>query len=379
MTPRQMAIVAPSNRNGGSNDTGKDRMSDQDRFAGTMPVQDRHRFDEATLELWLKENVPDYKGPLSVQQFKGGQSNPTFMLVTPAKKYVLRRKPPGKLLPSAHAVDREYRVITALVQTDVPVARTYGLCEDDSVIGTAFYVMDCVEGRIFWDQRLPGLSRDERAGIFDAMNRTIAALHQVDYNAIGLGDFGKPGDYFARQISRWSKQYKASETEEIPAMDRLIEWLPAHIPPGDETTIVHGDFRMDNMIFHPTEPRVIAVLDWELSTLGHPLGDFTYHLMSWRLAPEIFRGLAGIDYAGLGIPTEKEYIDTYCRRTGRDGIPNLEFYMAYNMFRIAAILQGIMGRVKDGTAASQHAIESGKRARPIAEQAWAVVERMAGG
>jgi aminoglycoside phosphotransferase (APT) family kinase protein len=353
-------------------------MSDQDRFVGTMPVQERHKFDEAALESWLKQNVADYKGPLTVQQFKGGQSNPTFMLVTPAKKYVLRRKPPGKLLPSAHAVDREYRVITALGQTDVPVAKTYGLCEDDSVIGTAFYVMDCVEGRIFWDQRLPGMSRDERAGIFDAMNRTIAALHKVDYAAIGLGDYGKPGDYFARQINRWSKQYKASETEEIPAMDKLIEWLPAHIPAGEETSIVHGDYRMDNMIFHPTEPRVIAVLDWELSTLGHPLGDFTYHLMSWRLAPETFRGLAGVDFAALGIPNEQDYIAAYCRRTGRDGIPHLEFYMAYNMFRIAGILQGIMGRVKDGTAASQHAIESGKRAKPIAEQAWAVVERMTG-
>ncbi|WP_298725578.1 phosphotransferase [uncultured Ferrovibrio sp.] len=353
-------------------------MSDQDRFVGTMPVQERHRFDEAALERWLKDNVPDYRGPLTVQQFKGGQSNPTFMLVTPAKKYVLRRKPPGKLLPSAHAVDREYRVISALARTDVPVARTYGLCEDDSVIGTAFYVMDCVEGRIFWDQRLPGLNPDERAGIFDAMNRTIAALHQVDYKAIGLEDYGKPGDYFARQIARWSKQYKASETEQIAAMDKLIEWLPANIPPGDETSIVHGDFRMDNMIFHPTEPRVIAVLDWELSTLGHPLGDFTYHLMSWRLAPDIFRGLAGIDFAGMGIPTESEYLKTYCQRTGRDGIPHLDFYMAYNMFRIAAILQGIMGRVKDGTAASQHAIESGKRARPIAEQAWTLVERIKG-
>lgn len=353
-------------------------MSDQDRFVGTMPVQERHKFDEGALETWLKANVADYRGPLTVHQFKGGQSNPTFMLVTPAKKYVLRRKPPGKLLPSAHAVDREYRVITALGNTDVPVAHSYGLCEDDSVIGTAFYVMDCVEGRIFWDQRLPELNPDERAGIFDAMNRTIAALHKVDYNAIGLGDYGKPGDYFARQIARWSKQYKASETEEIPAMDKLIEWLPANIPPGEETSIVHGDYRMDNMIFHPTEPRVIAVLDWELSTLGHPLGDFSYHLMSWRLAPETFRGLAGIDFAALGIPTEQEYLAAYCRRTGRDSIPHLDFYMAYNMFRIAGILQGIMGRVKDGTAASQHAIESGKRARPIAEQAWALVQRMTG-
>ncbi len=354
-------------------------MSDQDRFVGTMPVQERHRFDEGALEAWLKRNVADYSGPMEVQQFKGGQSNPTFKLITPNRKYVLRRKPPGKLLPSAHAVDREYRVIKALGETDVPVAKAYGLCEDDSVIGTAFYVMDCVEGRIFWDQRLPELNRDERGQIFDAMNRTIAALHKVDYTAVGLGDFGKPGDYFARQIARWSKQYKASETEHIPAMEKLIEWLPQNIPPGDEVSIVHGDFRMDNMIFHPTEPRVVAVLDWELSTLGHPLGDFCYHLMSWRLAPEVFRGLAGIDFAAQGIPDEAEYCRLYCQRTGRDGIPHLEFYMAYNMFRIAGILQGIMGRVKDGTAASQHAIESGKRAKPIAEIAWAVVERMTGG
>ncbi len=354
-------------------------MSEQDRFVGTMPVQDRHRFDVGALEAWLKTNVEGYNGPLEVQQFKGGQSNPTFKLVTPERKYVLRRKPPGKLLPSAHAVDREYRVIKALGQTDVPVAKAYALCEDDSVIGTAFYVMDCVEGRIFWDQRLPELNRDERGQIFDAMNRTIAALHSVDYNAVGLGDFGKAGDYFARQIARWSKQYKASETEHIPAMEKLIEWLPANIPPGDEVSIVHGDYRMDNMIFHPTEPRVVAVLDWELSTLGHPLGDFTYHLMSWRLAPEVFRGIQGVDFAALGIPDEAEYCRSYCQRTGRDGIPHLEFYMAYNMFRIAGVLQGIMGRVKDGTAASQHAIESGKRAKPIAEIAWAVVERLTGG
>lgn len=354
-------------------------MSDQDRFIGTMPIQERHRFDIGALEAWLKANVEGYKGPLDVQQFKGGQSNPTFLLVTPGKKYVLRRKPPGKLLPSAHAVDREYRVIKALGQTDVPVAKAHALCEDDAVIGTAFYVMDCVEGRIFWDQRLPDQSSDDRAKIFDAMNRTIAALHSVDYSAVGLGDFGKAGDYFARQIARWSKQYKASETEHIPAMEKLIEWLPANIPPGDEVSVVHGDYRMDNMIFHPTEPRVIAVLDWELSTLGHPLGDFSYHLMSWRLAPEVFRGIQGVDYAALGIPTEAEYCKLYCQRTGRDGIPHLEFYMAYNMFRIAGILQGIMGRVKDGTAASQHAVESGKRAKPIAEIAWSVVERLTGG
>ncbi|WP_291006797.1 phosphotransferase family protein [Ferrovibrio sp.] len=354
-------------------------MRDEDRFSGTMPVQERHAFDTAALDAWMKANVADYKGPMELRQFKGGQSNPTFLVFTPTHKYVLRRKPPGKLLPSAHAVDREFRVIKALHGTDVPVAKAHALCEDDSVIGTAFYVMDCVEGRIFWDPTLPDLPREERAGIYDAMNRTIAALHSVDYAAIGLGDFGKPGDYFARQIARWSKQYKASETESIPAMDKLIEWLPANIPPGDETSIVHGDYRLDNMIFHPTEPRVIAVLDWELSTLGHPLGDFSYHLMAWHLSPEQFRGLAGADLAALGIPSEAEYCKLYCQRTGRDGIPHLDFYMAYNMFRITGILQGIMGRVKDGTAASAHALESGKRARPIAEMAWAVVERMTGG
>jgi len=354
-------------------------MSEQDIFVGTMPVREQHRFDEAALDHWMKQHVADYKGPLGVQQFKGGQSNPTFKLTTPGRNYVLRRKPPGKLLPSAHAVDREYRVIKALGQTDVPVARAYALCEDDGVIGTAFYVMDCVEGRVLWDQTLPGMTREERGAIFDAMNRTIAALHKVDYAAVGLGDFGKPNDYFARQISRWSKQYKASETEQITAMDALIEWLPAHIPPGDETSIVHGDYRMDNMIFHPTEPRVLAVLDWELSTIGHPIGDFTYHLMGWRLAPGIFRGIAGVDLEALGIPDEATYCRRYCERTGRAGIENIDFYMAYNMFRIAAILQGIMGRVKDGTAASAHALESGKRARPIAEQAWALAQRIAKG
>jgi aminoglycoside phosphotransferase (APT) family kinase protein len=345
-------------------------------FSGTTAVQPKHAFDTAKLDNWMQANVEGYRGPLQVEQFKGGQSNPTFRLTAKSGRYVLRRKPPGKLLPSAHAVDREYRVITALRKVGYPVARSFGLCEDESVIGTAFYIMDCVEGRIFWDQRLPGMEKAERAAIFDAMNANIAKLHQVDYAAIGLGDFGKPGNYFERQIGRWSKQYRASETEKIEAMDRLMEWLPAHVPAGDETTLVHGDYRMDNMIFHPTEPRVLAVLDWELSTLGHPLGDFSYHAMAWRLEPELFRGLAGIDYAALGIPSEQEYVASYCRRTGRDSIPNWDFYMVYNMFRIAAILQGIMGRVVDGTASSAHAREQGQRTRPIAERAWSLAQKI---
>jgi aminoglycoside phosphotransferase (APT) family kinase protein len=287
---------------------------------------------------------------------------------------VLRRKPPGKLLPSAHAVDREYRVITALGGVGIPVARTWALCEDESVIGTAFYIMDYVAGRVLWDQSLPGMQPAERRAIYDEMNRVIAALHQVDYQAIGLGDYGKPGNYLARQIARWSKQYRASETESIPAMERLMEWLPEHIPPGDETSIVHGDFRLDNVIFHPTEPRILAVLDWELSTLGHPLADFSYHCMYWRLTPQEFRGIGGLDLPALGIPLESEYVRRYCERSGR-GTPQAlkadwNFYLAYNMFRLAAILQGIAKRVEAGTAASEQARQSGAGARPLAELGW---------
>jgi aminoglycoside phosphotransferase (APT) family kinase protein len=346
----------------------------QAQFVGTMPVQPRHAFDTARLAAWMEAHVAGFRGPLTVEQFKGGQSNPTFRLVSPSGRYVLRRKPPGKLLPSAHAVDREYRVIRALYGTGVPVARPHALCEDDGVIGTAFYIMDYVEGRIFWDQTLPGMSAPERAAVFDAMNEVIARLHRVDYAAVGLADFGKPGNYVARQVARWTKQYRASETETIEAMDRLIEWLPAHIPADEETSIVHGDYRMDNMIFHPSEPRVLAVLDWELSTLGNPISDFCYHCMSWRLEPGLFRGLKGVDFAALGIPDEAEYVAAYCRRTGRAGLAHWDIYMVYNMFRIAGILQGIMGRVKDGTAASQHALDAGRRARPIAEAAWALAQ-----
>jgi aminoglycoside phosphotransferase (APT) family kinase protein len=349
-----------------------------EQFIGTMPVQERHRFDLDKLDGYLRAHVEGYRGPLQAEQFRGGQSNPTFLLRTPERRYVLRRKPPGKLLPSAHAVDREYRVISALHGAGIPVARTYALCQDDAVIGTAFYIMEYVDGRVLWDGSLPGMQRDERHAIYDELNRVIAALHRVDYLAVGLGDFGKPGNYLERQIARWSKQYRASETENIEAMERLMDWLPQHIPPGDDICIVHGDYRLDNVIFHASEPRILAVLDWELSTLGHPLADFAYHCMGWRLKPGEFRGIGGLDVAALGIPSEEEYVAMYCRRTGRSAIPNWDYYLAYNMFRLAAILQGIMGRVLDGTASSQHAIESGRRARPMAEAGWRQVEKILG-
>jgi aminoglycoside phosphotransferase (APT) family kinase protein len=347
-----------------------------EEFIGTMPVQDRHRFDVERLAQYMRANVAAFAGPLAVEQFRGGQSNPTFLLITPAKRYVLRRKPPGKLLPSAHAVDREYRVITALRAAGIPVARSWALCQDDAVIGTAFYIMDYVEGRVLWEQALPGMSGEQRRAIYDEMNRVIAALHQVDYNAIGLGDYGKPGNYLERQIGRWTKQYRASETEKIEAMENLIAWLPQHIPAQDETSVVHGDYRLDNVIFHSSEPRILAVLDWELSTLGHPLADFSYHCMSWRLPPGENRGIRGLDLQALGIPSEEEYVAAYCRRTGRAGIANWDYYMAYNMFRLAGICQGIMGRVVDGTAVSERAAETGKRARPLAEAAWRQVEKI---
>ena len=347
-----------------------------DEFIGTMPVQERHRFDEAALLRFMREHVAGFEGDLTVEQFRGGQSNPTFLLTAGARGYVLRRKPPGILLPSAHAVDREYRVISALHGSGVPVAKTFALCMDESVLGTAFYIMDFVRGRVLWDPSLPGASREERAAIFDELNRVIAQLHSVDYVAAGLADYGKQGSYLERQIGRWTKQYRASETERIESMENLIAWLPANIPGGDETTIVHGDYRLDNVIFHPTEPRMLAVLDWELSTLGHPLADFAYHCMTWRLKQAEFRGMQDLDFAAVGIPTEEQYVEAYCRRTGRSGIENWDFYMAFNMFRLAGILQGIMGRVVAGTASSQHAIDSGKRAKPMAEAGWRQVERM---
>jgi aminoglycoside phosphotransferase (APT) family kinase protein len=340
---------------------------------GTAEVREAHRFDVASLEAWMEANVEDFAGPLSVEQFKGGQSNPTYKLVTPARAYVLRRKPPGKLLPGAHAVDREYCVISALGAQGFPVARAYGLCLDEAVIGTQFYVMEMVEGRIFWDPTFAEVPREDRPLYFDAMNETIARLHLIDPDAAGLGDYGKPGNYFARQIARWSQQYAGDvEAGRVASMDRLVEWLPQNIPPDEpQARVIHGDFRCDNMIFHPTEPRVLAVLDWELSTLGHPLADFSYHLMMYRM-PD---ALGDADLAALNLPGEDEYVAAYCRRTGRDGIPHLDFYMAFNLFRLAGIVHGIKGRLARGTAASAHAAEMAKRLDPLADLAWAQAQK----
>jgi aminoglycoside phosphotransferase (APT) family kinase protein len=332
--------------------------------------------DTTRLEPWLATHVPGYAGPSRVEAFAGGQSNPTYRLRARSGDYVLRRKPMGKLLASAHAVDREFRVMRALAATPVPVARVHALCEDDAVLGSAFYVMDHVEGRVFVDPRLPEFRPDERRAVFASMNETIAALHTVDPVAVGLSAFGRPGNYIERQVARWTTQYRASETTPIPAMDALIEWLPAHIPAHDATGVVHGDFRLDNLIIHPTEPRVVAVLDWELSTLGHPLADFAYHVMAWRLTPELFRGLAGEDLAALGIPAEVDYVADYCRRTGQSRPAEFDTYMVFSMFRIAAIMQGIMKRMEEGTAASAAALDVGGRARPMAEQAWALARQI---
>jgi aminoglycoside phosphotransferase (APT) family kinase protein len=340
--------------------------------AGTMAVREGYGFDVAALDAWLRVNVADYAGPLTVEQFKGGQSNPTYKLVTPRRSYVLRRKPPGKLLQGAHAVEREAKVLTGLGKAGFPVAQVYGLCIDEQVIGTWFYVMEMVEGRIFWDATFPGLDRAGRTAHFEAMNATIAQLHRVDHVAVGLGDYGRPGNYFERQIARWTRQYQEdAEAGRDPNMDRLAEWLPANIPAGDETTVVHGDFRCDNMIFHPTEPKVLAVLDWELSTLGHPGADFAYHAMMYRMPPYIVAGLAGADIASLGIPGEAEYLAAYCRRMGRDGMPGYDFYIAFNFFRLAAIFHGIKGRVLRGTAASAQARDRVAVLPELTALAWA--------
>lgn len=344
-----------------------------EEFMGTRPVSDRQKFDLDAMQNYMREHVEGFSGDLSVEQFKGGQSNPTFKLTAGGKSYVLRTKPgpAAKLLASAHAIDREFRVMDALNKAGFPAARQYALCTDESIIGRAFYIMEFVDGRVLWDQSLPGMSPAERGAIYDEMNRVISQLHTIDYAAIGLADFGKPGNYFARQIDRWTKQYKASETEKIEAMDNLIEWLPNNIPAGDATSIVHGDYRLDNMIFHPTEPRVLAVLDWELSTLGHPLADFSYHCMSWHIPPGHFRGIGGLDLKALGIPSEEEYIAKYCERTGQTiRKEDFIFYLAYNMFRMAGILQGIMKRYVDGTAASEQALKAGQATRPMAEMGW---------
>jgi aminoglycoside phosphotransferase (APT) family kinase protein len=360
-------------------------MTNFDHFTGTRPVASQHALDVDALQTWLAQHVEGFAGPLSLEMFKGGQSNPTYKLITPGKNYVMRAKPGpvAKLLPSAHAVEREFAVMTGLQGSDVPVPRMVGLCEDENVIGRAFYVMECVEGRVLWDQSLPGMSTAQRGPIYDEMNRVIAALHRVKFAECGLSGFGKPGNYFERQIGRWSKQYVASVTTPIPQMDQLMAWLPAHIPPmaRDESmvSIVHGDYRLDNLIFHPTEPRILAVLDWELSTLGHPLADFSYHCMAWHIPPGAFRGIGGLDLRSLGIPTEDDYIARYCERTGLATPDQLRadwsFYMAYNLFRIAAILQGIAKRAEAGTASSAQAVSSGAGARPMAELAWGFAQR----
>lgn len=337
----------------------------------TTGGHDPQAIDPARLAPWLAAHVPDAAGPLTVTRFSGGQSNPTFRLDTPGGRYVLRRKPAGEVLPSAHAMDREFRVLSALHGTAVPVARPLALCTDAAVIGSMFYVMEHVEGRVFWDQDLPGLSPAERGAIYDGMGAAIAALHQLDPAALGLADFGRPGNYLARQVARWSKQYRASETETIAAMDRLIEWLPAHLPARETPALVHGDYRLDNLIFHPSEPRVIAVLDWELSTLGDALADFAYNVMSWRISPTQFRGLAGLDLPALGIPTEDEYVAAYCGRTLRTApIPDWDVYVVFGMFRITAILQGVFKRGLVGSAASTEALEHGRSARLLAGLAW---------
>ncbi len=350
-------------------------MSDkQSQFSGTKAVAESHRFDERALLAYLQENLPEPPASLSVRQFKGGQSNPTYELETPTRNYVLRRKPPGKLLPSAHAVDREFRVLSALHGCGMPVPKPYLLCEDADVIGTMFYVMERAVGEVYWQPTLPDLSRSERSQLYENMLATLARLHTLDYTALGLTDFGKPGNYFARQIGRWSKQYLASETNDIQAMNKLMDWLPKNIPDDDSHSIVHGDFRLDNLVIDPQSLEVVAILDWELSTIGHPLADFTYHLMSWQTGSFAIGpgGLLGQDLPALGIPQEADYVSRYCELTGRqDGLPDREFYAAFNFFRIAAILQGIAGRVRDGTASSAHAKKAEAAVEPLASRGWA--------
>ncbi len=363
----------------------------QEQNSGTRPVAAEHRFDSARLASWLRGRVDGIGADLTVEQFNGGQSNPTFRLISGSRRFVLRRKPPGVLLPSAHAIEREYRVISALAATDVPVARAHVLCEDSDVIGSPFYLMDCVDGRILWDPALPGFDPHQRTAIYDEMNRVIAALHRIDPARVGLADYGKPGNYIERQVARWTRQYRAAETETVDAVERLIEWLPLHLPPGDadatRARIVHGDFRLDNVIFDPVEPRIIAVLDWELSTLGDPLADFAYHCMIWRMEAGAGRGLAGTDVEALGIPTEAAYLARYLERvhaTGAaaggagDGLSDAQwsYYLVFNMFRLVGILQGITARALQGNASNPRAVEAGRRARPLAERAWSLAQQI---
>jgi aminoglycoside phosphotransferase (APT) family kinase protein len=319
------------------------------------PVREAHRFDEARLDAWLAEHVEGYSGGLQVLQFKGGQSNPTFWLADRERQYVLRKKPPGKLLQSAHAVDREYRVMRALDDTEVPTAKMYALCEDDAIIGTSFFVMEYVDGRIFWNVQLPELERDERRAVYDELARVLAAIHTVDIESVGLSDYGRPDAYVARQVSRWTKQYVASQTADVKQMNALIEWLPANIPDDEATALVHGDYRLDNLIFHPEEPRALAVIDWELSTLGHPLSDLAYTCMLYDVMLPKIGGLAGTNFEKSGIPSEEAFVARYCELVGRDGVPDLAYYKAFSLFRLAAIAQGVYKRSIDGNASSPEA------------------------
>lgn len=360
-------------------------MSNFDHFVGTKPVSDTHAFDVSALEIWMSTQVAGFAGPITVEMFKGGQSNPTYKLVTPGRSYVMRSKPGpvAKLLPSAHAIEREFKVMQGLAGTDVPVPHMYALCEDESIIGRAFYIMEFKAGRVLWDQSLPGMTPQQRGAIYDEMNRVMAALHTVDVTRQGLADYGKPGNYFERQIGRWSKQYVASVTQPIDEMDKLMAWLPMNMPASakddSKVSIVHGDYRMDNLMFAADAPQVVAVLDWELSTLGHPLADFSYHCMAWHIPASLGRGIGGLDIAALGIPSEAEYMRRYCERTGLATPQQLQadwnFYLAYNMFRIAAILQGIAKRVEAGTASSAQAKAAGDTARPMAQLAWSYAQK----
>jgi len=349
--------------------------SDAEKFSGVGETPEHLKIDTGKLEAFLRERIDGFDGPLDVKKFRGGQSNPTYLLTTPAKKYVLRRKPPGELLPSAHAVDREYRVMTALGGEGFPVPKTYLLCEDQDVAGTTFFVMDFVEGRIFWDSGLQDTAKEERRPLYMALVDTLADLHRIDYEKAGLSDFGKPGNYFERQTARWSKQYRAAETETVEGMDRLIDWLPRAVPNDDATSVVHGDYRFDNVIMASDAPEVRAVLDWELSTLGHPLADFTYFLMAWFFPKDVRGGLAGRDLDAEGLPSLDDVVQRYCQRTGRDGLPDLEVCLAYNMFRIAAIIQGVYARSLKGSASSPEAAKIGAQVRPLATLAWSFAEK----
>lgn len=343
---------------------------------GTKEVDERHRFETARLEELLRRHVDEFEGGLEVRQFRGGQSNPTYLLTDGTHRWVLRRKPPGVLLPSAHAVDREHRVISALHDAGFLVPRTRLMCEDESVIGTMFFVMDHVEGRILWDHSLADFSAEDRRALYDSLVTTLADLHKIDYQAVGLGDYGKPGNYFARQAGRWTKQYRASETASIPEMDRLIEWLPEHIPDDDSSTVVHGDYSFNNVLVHPTEPRLVAVLDWELSTIGHPLADLTYMLSQRGMQTNALNGVADAELIARGIPTVKEYVARYCEHMGRPPVEDLDFYLAFHYFRSASILQGIAGRVKEGTAAGERAETVGALVQPLAQMGLAMASRI---